>query len=90
MRSCAISRAARGGWRWRSASIWVSMAPTFARGAGYGWARRGNARPPVAVTTRIGIARETHRLLRFYVPGSPFVSGPRKLLSGEVEPPGEA
>jgi DNA-3-methyladenine glycosylase len=35
---------------------------------------------PVAVTTRIGIARETHRLLRFYVPGNPYVSGPRRLL----------
>ncbi|MEM5344593.1 DNA-3-methyladenine glycosylase [Paraburkholderia azotifigens] len=42
----------------------------------------GHAPTPFAVTTRIGIARETHRLLRFYVPGSPFVSGPRKLLSG--------
>jgi DNA-3-methyladenine glycosylase len=36
---------------------------------------------PVGVTTRIGIARETHRLLRFYVPGNRFVSGPRRLLA---------
>ena len=35
---------------------------------------------PVAATTRIGLSREMHRLLRFYEPGSPFVSGPRKLL----------
>jgi DNA-3-methyladenine glycosylase len=35
---------------------------------------------PVAVTRRIGLSREMHRLLRFYEPGSPFVSGPRKLL----------
>jgi DNA-3-methyladenine glycosylase len=34
----------------------------------------------VGATTRIGLSREMHRLLRFYVPGSPFVSGPRKLL----------
>lgn len=36
---------------------------------------------PVAVTRRIGLSREMHQLLRFYVPGSPFVSGPRKLLT---------
>jgi DNA-3-methyladenine glycosylase len=39
--------------------------------------------PPVRVgiTTRIGLTREAHRLLRFYSSGSPFVSGPRHLLS---------
>ena len=46
----------------------------------------GNAPTPSAATTRIGIARETHRLLRFYVPGNPFVRGPRRLLTGETPP----
>ncbi|HEX7913109.1 MAG TPA: DNA-3-methyladenine glycosylase [Paraburkholderia sp.] len=35
---------------------------------------------PVGVTTRIGLSREMHRPLRFFEPGSTFVSGPRKLL----------
>jgi DNA-3-methyladenine glycosylase len=35
---------------------------------------------PMGVTTRIGLSREAHRKLRFYELGSPFVSGPKKLL----------
>ena len=35
---------------------------------------------PVGVTTRIGLSREMHRPLRFFEPGSAFVSGPSKLL----------
>ncbi|MFL9857732.1 DNA-3-methyladenine glycosylase [Paraburkholderia madseniana] len=34
----------------------------------------------IGVTTRIGLSREMHRPLRFFEPGSVFVSGPRKLL----------
>lgn len=32
-------------------------------------------------TTRIGLSREAHRILRFYERGSRYVSGPRNLLS---------
>jgi len=34
----------------------------------------------VAATKRIGLSREMHALLRFYEPGSAFVSGPKRLL----------
>ncbi|HEX3983029.1 MAG TPA: DNA-3-methyladenine glycosylase [Acidisoma sp.] len=33
----------------------------------------------IGQSLRIGITRDAHRLLRFYVRGSPFVSGPRSL-----------
>jgi DNA-3-methyladenine glycosylase len=47
----------------------------------------GQIDPRVAATKRIGLSREMHSLLRFYVPGSPYVSGPRRLL---IEAPRES
>ncbi|MGB0036706.1 MAG: DNA-3-methyladenine glycosylase [Candidatus Acidiferrales bacterium] len=37
-------------------------------------------RGPTGASVRIGITKETHRLLRFYESGNPFVSGPKRLL----------
>jgi DNA-3-methyladenine glycosylase len=42
-------------------------------------ARDDQADPEIGVSRRIGLSRETDRLLRFYVRGSPYVSGPKKL-----------
>ena len=42
-------------------------------------ARDDIAAPEIGVSPRIGLSRETDRLLRFYVRGNPFVSGPKKL-----------
>ena len=42
-------------------------------------ARDGHNTSEIGQSTRIGITRDADRLLRFYVPGSPFVSGPRSL-----------
>lgn len=61
-------------------------------GAGL-WIGRLNDRPggpgsqgrqPVVATKRIGLSREMHALLRFYEAGSPFVSGPKRLLVAPV------
>lgn len=47
-----------------------------------------SARPPcvVASTIRIGITRAADRLFRFYECGSPFVSGPKRLLLASPPP----
>jgi DNA-3-methyladenine glycosylase len=44
---------------------------------------QNGGRTPLLVrkSTRIGITRAAHRLLRFYEPGNPFVSGPTRLRS---------
>ena len=42
-------------------------------------ARDDRAAPETGVSERIGLSRETDRLLRFYVRGNPFVSGPKRL-----------
>lgn len=44
------------------------------------WLARGDeAADKIGESVRIGISREADRLLRFYVRGSPYVSGPRRL-----------
>jgi DNA-3-methyladenine glycosylase len=44
------------------------------------WLGRGGDNPgAIGQSTRIGITRDVDRLLRFYLRGSPFVSGPRLL-----------
>jgi len=40
----------------------------------------GGDTPEIGVSVRIGISKDTDRLLRFYEKGNRFVSGPRKLL----------
>lgn len=42
-------------------------------------ARDRRVAPEIAASARIGLSRETDRLLRFYVRDNPFVSGPKKL-----------
>ncbi len=40
----------------------------------------GGHTPQIGVSVRIGISKDTDRLLRFYEKGNRYVSGPRKLL----------
>lgn len=44
----------------------------------------GGEAPEIAISTRIGLSRESSRPLRFYARGDPFVSGPKALNSGRV------
>ena len=39
-------------------------------------------RAPIAAATRIGITKNPEPLLRFFERGSPFVSGPKRLING--------
>jgi DNA-3-methyladenine glycosylase len=44
------------------------------------WLARGDRKPgEIGQSIRIGISRDANRLLRFYLRGSPFVSGPMSL-----------
>ena len=44
------------------------------------WLGRGDHEPcEIGQSIRIGISRDANRLLRFYLRGSPFVSGPKSL-----------
>jgi DNA-3-methyladenine glycosylase len=53
------------------------------------WLERDDQEPgQIGQSMRIGVARDADRLLRFYLSGSPFVSGPRSLnISRSYEMP---
>ena len=42
-------------------------------------ARDGHDAPDIGASVRIGLSREAHRPLRFYLRGNPFLSGPKML-----------
>ncbi len=47
------------------------------------WLGRGDREPgEIGQSVRIGVSRDADRLLRFYLRGSPFVSGPGSLAAG--------
>ncbi|NRO95955.1 DNA-3-methyladenine glycosylase [Paraburkholderia sp. NMBU_R16] len=67
------------GPEWDGADLCGGAALWIGRDAGASPDDVGSQR--VAATKRIGLSREMHALLRFYECGSPFVSGPKRLLA---------
>lgn len=67
------------GPEWDGADLCGGAALWIGRDAGAAVDDAGGAR--LAATKRIGLSREMHALLRFYECGSPFVSGPKRLLA---------
>ena len=55
------------------------MGSIFAEKALYGSDAVTTQPGEIGQSIRIGISRDANRLLRFYLRGSPFVSGPRSL-----------
>ena len=43
------------------------------------WLARGSSQGKIGKSTRIGITKAAHRVLRFYERGNPFISGPKSL-----------
>lgn len=39
----------------------------------------GKRRGPIGESTRIGLTKDAHRVLRFYLRGNPYISGPKSL-----------
>ena len=67
------------GPEWDGADLCGGAALWIGRDTGAILSEGGNGQ--VAATKRIGLSREMHALLRFYAPGNPFVSGPKRLVA---------
>lgn len=79
-----VTDLARGPGR-LTAAMRVTLAQDGADLCGDGPLWLGSAvgkRTPIAAAPRIGITKNAERLLRFLERGSPFVSGPRRLING--------
>ena len=74
-----ISREDREGSPRRSGSIVRSTGSISAGEALFGWRTTTTSRNEIGKSVRIGISKEADRVLRFYLRGSPFVSGARSL-----------